>query len=123
MATEEQDHLFLILASQLRDAAWMGLGKAEHPVTGKTERNLDLARFQIDMLGMLSDKTSGRLNKTESQFLEQSLTQLRLAYVEEMNRSSKEKGDDAAVDGTVSAEGAGGQGGEETSPSEDKPEG
>lgn len=84
METGQKDQLFLILISQLSHMAWLGMGKAENPMTGKIERDLDMARFQIDMIGMLSEKTQGHLNETESQFLEQTLTQTRLAFVEEM---------------------------------------
>ena len=36
-----------------------------HPVTGKTEKNVDQAKFLIDTLSMLKDKTKGNLNPHE----------------------------------------------------------
>ncbi|MBN1477561.1 DUF1844 domain-containing protein [Candidatus Sumerlaeota bacterium] len=58
-------------------------GKQPHPETGKYERNLDLARYQIDMLGILRDKTKGNLSEDEEQLLETLLHSCHLAYLDE----------------------------------------
>ncbi|MBD3334872.1 MAG: DUF1844 domain-containing protein [Candidatus Eisenbacteria bacterium] len=91
---QQLEHLFYFLVSQLRDTAWLGLGRAPHPVTGKTERNLDLARLQIDLLGMLDTKTEGRRSESETEFLRRALTQLRMVYVEELEKPEEESGKD-----------------------------
>lgn len=68
----------LMLASQ----AAIALGQAPNPATGKTEKQIDLARHFIDTLALLKDKTQGNLDAQESQLLETAIHQLRLAYVE-----------------------------------------
>lgn len=78
--------LFMIVVSQFREAALMMLGKAPHPASGKTEQNLEAARFQIDILGMLEEKTRGNLSEVESAALQSTLTELRLLFVEERDK-------------------------------------
>jgi len=46
-----------------------------------------VAQTLIDTLGMLSDKTAGRLDADESRLLDQTLTALRLRFVQTMPRS------------------------------------
>jgi hypothetical protein len=45
-----------------------------------------LAQALIDTLGMLAEKTSGRLEPDESQLLDQTLTALRFRFVQTMPR-------------------------------------
>ena len=51
----------------------MGLGMAPHPQTGKTEKDLTMARFNIDMLEVLQTKTKNNLLKEENDFLKERL--------------------------------------------------
>lgn len=60
----------------------MGLGLAPHPQTGQTEKDLTMARFNIDMLEVLQTKTKNNLLKEESDFLNNLIADLRLKYVE-----------------------------------------
>jgi hypothetical protein len=46
-----------------------------------------VAQALIDTLGMLADKTSGRLEPDESRLLDQTLTALRFRFVQTMPRS------------------------------------
>ena len=77
--------LFAQLVMQHTNMALIFLGHAPHPQTGKAEQDLDHARFFIDQLEMLEAKTKGNLNKQEEAILKQSLTSLRLAYVDAVN--------------------------------------
>ncbi|MDP2600753.1 MAG: DUF1844 domain-containing protein [Deltaproteobacteria bacterium] len=65
----------------LAAAAQVHLGAAPDP-SGKTEKNLDLAKQTIDLLALLEEKTKGNLTEEEAKILSQILTQLRLQYVE-----------------------------------------
>jgi hypothetical protein len=56
-----------------------------HPQTGQTAQDLEHARYFIDQLEMLEVKTKGNLDKQEQAVLKQSLTSLRLAFVEAVN--------------------------------------
>ena len=57
------------------------LGKIAHPMTGKTEKNLEQASFVIDLLAVLQEKTKGNLTDTEARLLDNVLRDLRLNYV------------------------------------------
>lgn len=46
-----------------------------------------LAQTLIDTLGMLADKTSGRLEADEKQLLDQAVTALRFRYVQTMPKA------------------------------------
>ena len=44
--------------------------------------DLEAAKFNIDMLAMLEEKTKGNLSPEEAGLLEQTLHQLRMAFVQ-----------------------------------------
>lgn len=81
--------LFAEMVVQQTNMAMIFLGKAPHPQTGKTHKNLDTARMFIDQLEMLEIKTKGNLSKDEETLLKQSLSHLRLAYVEAVNEQGR----------------------------------
>jgi len=74
--------LFTHLIMSLASSAMTHLGKLVNPATGRTETNLEAAQSTIDMLEMLQARTKGNLDKDETRFLEQTLTTLRMNYVE-----------------------------------------
>jgi hypothetical protein len=61
--------------------AYVHLGDAPDQ-DGSEHRDLTLARQDIDLLGILRDKTRGNLTGGEERLLEQALYDLRLRYVE-----------------------------------------
>jgi hypothetical protein len=61
--------------------ALIQLGLMEDPVSGERQENLTLARRNIDLLDLLKDKTKGNLEAEEEKFLEDALSQLKLAYL------------------------------------------
>jgi len=81
--------LFLNLVLSMHTAALQNLGKAENPLTGKVEVNLEQAQAYIDMLDMLEDKTNNNLKNDEKRYLENTLTEVKTIYVEELNKKNK----------------------------------
>lgn len=77
--------LFANLVLQQSHLALLSLGKAPHPETGKHQQDLDAARMFIDQLEMIAVKTKGNLSKPEEDLLKQTLTSLRLSFVEAMD--------------------------------------
>jgi hypothetical protein len=67
--------------------AMIAIGKLENPLNGKVERNLEQARFLIDTLGIIKEKTKGNLTPDESKLLDDSLFSLRTMYIEEKDKS------------------------------------
>ena len=61
--------------------AMANLGQAPDPVSGRPHVDLDQARFAIDLLAMLQEKTRGNRTPDESAVLEEMLTALRMGYV------------------------------------------
>jgi hypothetical protein len=70
------------MVMQQANMAMMLLGKVPHPQTGEKIRDLEGAQMFIDQLEMLEAKTKGNLSKPEENLLRQSLTSLRMAFVE-----------------------------------------
>ena len=71
---------FAALVSMLVTQALFALGALE--VEGqKREPDLELARYNIDMLQTLQEKTKGNLTEEEENVLENTLNQVRMAYV------------------------------------------
>jgi len=80
--------LFASMVNQQTNMALMLLGKLPHPETGETIREIDSARMFIDQLEMLALKTRGNLDPQEEKLLKQSLTALRMAFVEAVDQPS-----------------------------------
>jgi len=74
--------LFAGMILQQTNMALMLLGRVPHPETGENMRDIDSAKMFIDQLEMLEAKTRGNLDKNEEKLLKQSLTTLRMAFVE-----------------------------------------
>ena len=73
---------FTTFVVSLSHSALLHLGDAPHPVDGKSEVDLPMARQTIDLLALLQEKTHGNLTGAEEQVLTQSLYDLRLRFVE-----------------------------------------
>jgi len=73
---------FPVLVSMFSSQAAMALGLIENPVTKKSSIELPLARHFIGMLTVLEEKTKGNLSDEESSFLDRSLHQLRISFVQ-----------------------------------------
>lgn len=87
---------FTMVVNMFAMEGMVALGKIKHPATQTIERNLEHAQFVIDVLKILSEKTQGNLADSERQFLEQTLSTLRLNYVQEQSAGRM----DADVAGT-----------------------
>lgn len=78
--------LFTQLVLSFQAAAWQQLGKVPSIMSGKIERNIEMAKHSIDMLGMLEEKTKGNLNEDEQRFLRHVLYELRMNFLEEQKK-------------------------------------
>jgi len=84
--SEKYDVQFFQLVVSLQAAAMQQMGKIISPLTGKIERDLDMAKQSIDMLEMIQRKSEGNLSSEEKQLLDRSLYELRMNYVEEVKK-------------------------------------
>ncbi len=76
------DPSFSMIVSSFVVQALIALGEMENPVDGKRMRDLEAAKFSIDMLQVLNDKTTGNLDDNEKKMLESALYDLRMRYVQ-----------------------------------------
>jgi hypothetical protein len=74
---------FASLVILLYFPALIQLGLMPDPVSGERRENLTLAKRNIDLLDLLKDKTKGNLNAEEEKFLEEALSQLKMAYLKQ----------------------------------------
>ena len=80
---------FKFFISTLSLQATIFLGQIPNPVTQKTEEDLSQAKFIIDTLGMLQEKTKGTLASDETSLLENLLYELRTAYLSKTRGEGK----------------------------------
>ena len=89
MTDPNHNILFMQLIIQNQQIAMMAMGKIKNPVTDKIDRNLEHAKLYIDTLDMLQAKTKGNLSEYEEKFLTETLKELKLNYVDEVDKDKK----------------------------------
>lgn len=94
MTDANHNILFMQLIIQNQQIAMMSMGKIKNPVTNKVERSLEHAKIYIDTLDMLLAKTKGNLSEYEEKFLIETLKDLKLNYVDEVEKDKKKTGDE-----------------------------
>jgi hypothetical protein len=72
---------FDLFVSGLAMETLIALGDMPHPVTRKQGSNLPQAKYLIDLLGVIEDKTRGNLSVDEDKLLKDALYQLRMRYM------------------------------------------
>ena len=73
---------FLNYVTSLGFQTMIFMGEVPNPVTNTVEKNLVQAKFLIDTLSMLKEKTAGNLSSQERDLLENSVYELQLRYVQ-----------------------------------------
>ncbi|HEX9917336.1 MAG TPA: DUF1844 domain-containing protein [candidate division Zixibacteria bacterium] len=94
----EDEALFVQLVLMFQAAAMQQLGKLINPLNGKTERNLEQAKFSIDILDMLKSKTEGNLSEEEKRLLEHVVYELQMNYLDELKNKEKQPEKDTPKD-------------------------
>ncbi len=82
---QNQNHLeptFSTLILSIASSAAMSLGIAPNPASNKIEQDLPMAKFNIDLLVLLKDKTKNNLSKDESEFLQKITSDLQMKFVQ-----------------------------------------
>ena len=78
---EPQLDFFNYIAS-LGFQAMIFLGEIPNPLTNQIDKNLKQAKFLIDTMVIIKEKTMGNLTKEEAELLNGSIYELQLHYVE-----------------------------------------
>lgn len=87
---DQTEDLFLSLVHMLATGAMVHLGKIPDPETNAPRIDLQAARQSIELLRALREKTQGNLVQQEEAFLESTLTNLQLTFVQESERGEAE---------------------------------
>jgi hypothetical protein len=105
---QKNELMFTQLVLMFHSAALQQMGKVKSPFTDKIERDLAAAQNSIDVLDMLREKTRGNLSDDENRLLKQVLQELKLNYVDEVNRGGRGETETAssAASGSETASGA-----------------
>ena len=82
MNAQNLEASFSTLILSIASSAAMALGLAPHPETQEVNKDLKMARFNIDLLVLLQSKTKGNLEEDEQKFLESVISDLQLKYVQ-----------------------------------------
>ena len=72
---------FEMLLTTFATEAMMALGQLPNPVSNEVSTSPEHARYAIDMLQMLEEKTKGNLSADETEMLSNLLHQLRMLFV------------------------------------------
>lgn len=91
---DRHDQVLVGLAMNLQTTAMVQLGKLADPVSGEVARDLEAARFSIDLLEALKVKTLGNLAAEFSAHLERTVMDLQLNYADEIKRDDSEPASD-----------------------------
>jgi len=83
---------FMTFLGGLAAQVMIYLGEVESPLSGKRQVDLPAARYHIDLIGILEEKTRGNLTADEESEIRSLLTGLRMRYV---NAAGKPPGDEA----------------------------
>ena len=92
---------FGMLVTTLSTQTLAALGMIPDPVSGKATTNLPMAKHFIDTLGVLEQKTSGNLEDDEKQLLNETLHQLRMAFVMAGKATPGETGQSATNESSI----------------------
>ena len=83
---EKMEPSFSIFVSSLSMQTLIFLGEIDNPITHKREENLDQAKYMIDTLAVLKEKTKGNLDASEANLIDNVLYELRMKYTAKSGR-------------------------------------
>ena len=85
---QKNDQLFMQLLYMFHTSAMQGLGKITDP-TGTLSKNIEYAGQTIDLIEMLKEKTKGNIKIDVEKVINEMLSELRLNYIDEKNKSTE----------------------------------
>jgi hypothetical protein len=79
---EKMEASFSILTMSIASSAVMAMGLAPETPGGAISKDKNLARFNIDLLVVLQEKTKNNLTADEKKFLENLISDLQIKFVQ-----------------------------------------
>ncbi len=80
--TEKLEASLSILVMSIASNSMMAMGHSPDPQTGHSEVDKNLARFNIDLLLVLKEKTKNNLSHDEQGLIEHILQDLQMKYIQ-----------------------------------------
>lgn len=81
MSTQKMEASLSVLVMSIASSAVMAMGLAPHPQSGEITKDKNMARFNIDLLIVLKEKTKGNLTADEISFLDNLINDLQMKFV------------------------------------------
>lgn len=81
MNDQKMEASLSMLIMSIASSAVMAMGLAPNPQSGEVTKDKNMARFNIDLLLVLQEKTKGNLTSDEEKFLENLVNDLQMKYV------------------------------------------
>lgn len=81
MNDQKMEASFSMLIMSIASSAVMAMGLAPNPQSGEVAKDKNMARFNIDLLLVLQEKTKGNLTSDEVKFLEHLISDLQMKFV------------------------------------------
>lgn len=78
---EDEMTEFMGAIMNIASPAFIYLGLADHPATGRPEIDLGAAQQYINILGIIREKTKGNLTRSEEEFFDGILSDMRMQFV------------------------------------------
>ncbi len=85
---------FISIVFFYTNIALQHLGVINNPLTDRVEKNIELAKYIIDTLDLIKEKTKGNLTEKEESILLSTLSDLKLSYVKTKESEEKAKGEE-----------------------------
>jgi hypothetical protein len=89
------------LVSMLATQAFYALGVLKTQEDEEIKADLTIAKYNIDLLGVIEEKTKGNLEEGEKNMLSNTLHQLRMAFVTISSKQGKEKSEGTGEGGVI----------------------
>ena len=88
-APESIEVSFGLFISGLMMEGLIALGELEHPITKKKELSVPHAKYIIDIVSMLKEKTAKNLSEEENRSIEAILYELRMRFISKSSPKAK----------------------------------
>lgn len=82
MTQELPEPDFQLIVSTFATQGAVALGQIENPATREKKADLPQAKFAIDLLQVLKEKTKGNCTPEEGKYIDDCLYQLRMVYID-----------------------------------------
>ncbi len=79
---ENMQASFSILVMSIASSAAMSMGLSPNPQNNKIEKDRNMAKFNIDLLLILQEKTKKNLTDDEGKFLDSVVADLQMKYID-----------------------------------------